>query len=115
FTAANAIPASTAVPANAHQVAASYDVTNCTITATSRPCPAPIAAAGAKARSARAAEGRRELSARCVYGRITMNDARAPNHSTAAASSGMAVGPKIVFIEEFVVTGSATTEASDVA
>src|SRR5690606_38300061 len=58
FTAANATPATTAVPANAHHSAASYDATNCTMNATSTPCPAPIAAAGAKARNARAADER---------------------------------------------------------
>ena len=44
--------------------------------------------------------------------RITMNEARPPNHSTTAASSGTAVGPNMP-PDVSACTGSATIDASD--
>ncbi len=59
FTAANAMPATTEMPAKAHHCPHSYDAAICTTPATRTPCSAPSAAAGTNERSARAADDSR--------------------------------------------------------
>src|SRR5690606_8808033 len=99
-----------------HQVDASYEATICTISATSRPWPAPSAAAGQNPRSTIPIDERREVSGSPGTARRAVNEAREPNHSTTAASSGIAVGPNRASDPDSDddATGSAMTEASEV-